>query len=129
MLTSVSAFRQIFYDPIIGPAFDGRKKRVYVAGPYTQGDPILNIRKAIQVGEEILNLGHTPFVPHTNYAWNMLYPHDSQVWYDWDIEWLKVCDVLVRIPGDSVGADKEEEIARDLGIPVIYYEEGKALNL
>ena len=37
-----------------------------------------------------------------------------------DLEWLEVCDCLVRIAGESIGADREVEYMRQLGKPVFY---------
>ena len=95
--------------------------KIYVAGPYTKGDVVLNTRKAIEVGEKIAELGHVPFIPHLTLFWHMLYPHtDIDFWYTYDNEWLKSCDALFRIPGESTGADAEVKLARKLGLPVFY---------
>ncbi|GAG05287.1 unnamed protein product, partial [marine sediment metagenome] len=32
--------------------------------------------------------------------------------------WLEVCDCVLRLPGESAGADLEVERAKELGIPV-----------
>ena len=37
-----------------------------------------------------------------------------------DIEWLSVCDALLRLPGNSSGAEAEVEFARSNSIPVFY---------
>ena len=34
--------------------------------------------------------------------------------------WLASCDELVRLPGESAGADREVSEARRLGIPVVF---------
>jgi hypothetical protein len=39
-------------------------------------------------------------------------------WLDMDFAWVAVSDAVLRLPGESVGADKEVEHARKLGIPV-----------
>lgn len=95
-----------------------KKKKVYVAGPYSGGQPVLNTRKAIEVGDQLADEGFVPFIPHLNHFWHYLKPRGYDFWLNYDIEWLKVCDVLLRIPGDSPGADKEVSLANDLGIPV-----------
>jgi hypothetical protein len=95
--------------------------RVYVAGPYTKGDVVINVREAIIAGNNIRALGHTPFIPHLSHFWHLVVPHeDVDYWYQYDIEWLKVCDALFRLPGESHGADEEERIAREMGIPVFH---------
>jgi hypothetical protein len=92
--------------------------KVYVAGPYTQGDPVVNVRAAIAEAELLAVLGHAPYVPHLTMLWHLVAPHDTEFWYAHDLEWLAVCDAVVRIPGPSVGADAEVKEAERLGIPV-----------
>jgi hypothetical protein len=92
---------------------------IYIAGPYTNGDTILNIRRAITVADRLVDMGHTPFIPHMTYAWHMVSPHtDINFWYEYDLKWLEKCDALFRIIGDSHGADQEVLKATLLGLPV-----------
>lgn len=94
--------------------------RVYVAGPITKGDQFLNVRNAILVADDLLFSGMSPFVPHLCSLWHIVAPQDYERWMSYDQEWLEVCDVLLRIPGESSGADREIVQAMDLGIPVYY---------
>jgi hypothetical protein len=93
-------------------------KRIYVAGPYTQGDVAINVRTAFQVANELADLGFAPFVPHGTHFWHMMFPRPYDYWLALDMEFLPLCDGVLRIPGPSNGADKEEALARQLGIPV-----------
>ena len=93
-----------------------RRLRVYVAGPYTKGDTILHIREAIQAGNKLLARGFAPFVPHTNVLWHLLDPQPDTVWLDLDNEFLPCCDMLLRLPGESKGADAEVALARSLSL-------------
>jgi Domain of unknown function (DUF4406) len=95
-------------------------KRVYVAGPYTQGDPILNVRNAIKVADELLDMGYAPFIPHLTMLWHIVSPKSVHTWYDIDMAWLVVCDCVLRLQGPSEGADQEVELAKREGIPVFY---------
>lgn len=92
--------------------------KVYVAGPYSQGDPIINIRTAIEAAEQLVAAGHTPFVPHLAMLWHLTTPHTIDFWYAYDLEWLAACDALLRLPGASFGADQEVKTAVRLGLPV-----------
>lgn len=92
--------------------------RVYIAGPYTGGDVARNVANAILIGDAVLKLGHTPHVPHLNHFWHLLHPGGYEQWMGLDLEWLAVCDVLLRLPGESPGADREVAEARRLGLPV-----------
>ena len=94
--------------------------RVYVAGPYSLGDPQTNTDQAIDVGERITQMGADPFVPHLNHYRNLRHAHDNQHWLDEDLRWLAVCDALYRMPGASKGADGEVAYAKAHGIPVFY---------
>jgi hypothetical protein len=39
-------------------------------------------------------------------------------WMGLDLAWVEAADALIRLPGESVGADQEVALARKLGIPV-----------
>ena len=95
-------------------------KYIYVAGPYTGGDPVLNTRKAIEAGEQLRALGFVPFIPHLTHLWHLISPHDIDYWYEYDNEWIRKCDALLRLPGKSKGADAETKLAWDLAMPVFY---------
>ena len=93
---------------------------VFVSGPYTLGDPLANVRKALEVGEALTLAGFVPFIPHLFHFWNEQLPNDYETWMELDFAWLEKCDAVLRIAGTSPGADREEEKAHELGIPVFY---------
>ena len=93
-------------------------KRVYVAGPYTKGDVAVNVRTAIDAGEQLLTAGFAPYIQHYTHFWHMHYPHDWKTWLALDKVWLLVCEAMIRLPGESTGVDLEGEWARKAGIPV-----------
>lgn len=93
--------------------------RVYVAGPYT-ADPDGCTRAAIDVGNQLLDAGYAPFVPHLHHYWETR--HTARPYEDWmriDLAWLEAANVVLRMPGASSGADREVTRARELGIPVV----------
>jgi hypothetical protein len=96
-----------------------RKIRVYVAGPYTRPDPCANTHRAVHVGQKLWDGGYAPFVPHLTHFWHTMIPNPYESWLAFDIEWLHACDVMLRLDGESSGADKEEEEAKKSGIPVV----------
>lgn len=95
-------------------------KRVYVAGPYTKGDVAENVKKAIESGDILLHCGYAPYIPHLNHFWHFLKPHSYDDWMALDVEWLMACSALIRLAGESKGADLEVELAQKLHIPVYY---------
>lgn len=93
-------------------------KTVYVSGPYTKGDVCVNVRDAVLAGDRILKAGFFPYVPHLTHFWHYLTPRPWQDWMALDLVWLAKCDAMLRLPGESKGADIEEAKALELGIPV-----------
>ena len=94
--------------------------RVYVAGPYSGGDTLANIARAVFHADWLLSLGYIPFVPHLTGFWHFYHPRKYEEWLAYDMAWLRMCDALLRIPGESPGADREVALAESLGIPVFY---------
>ena len=99
------------------------RTRVYVAGPISEGDPVANCQRAIQVGFELMDLGYAPFVPHYSYFVDMDSTHGAGRYEQWitiDLSYISVCHALLRLPGISKGADREVSFATGLAIPVFY---------
>ena len=94
--------------------------KVYVAGPYTKGDVELNVRNAIDATSQLIALGFAPFCPHLSHYVDKIHPHSWQKWMDIDIEFLISYDIVLRLPGESKGADLEVETANKAGIPIFY---------
>lgn len=96
------------------------KAKVYIAGPYTNGDVEQNVRTSFETANDIADLGFAPFVPHYTHFWNLLFPRPYEFWLKLDREFLKCCDCVLRIDGFSKGADAEVELATSIGIPVFH---------
>mgnify|MGYP001590497433 FL=1 len=94
--------------------------RIYIAGPYTLGDTIANVRAAIEAAEALLAKGHTPYIPHLSTLWHLVAPHPAEFWYAYDLKWLTLCDAVLRLPGESVGADAEVKAALVADKPTYY---------
>lgn len=94
------------------------KLRVYIAGPYTKGDVALNVRRAIEAGDAVYKAGHMPFIPHLTHFWHLVCPAPYEQWIAMDLDWLEACDVVIRLPGESSGADGEARRARELDMCV-----------
>ena len=84
-------------------------KYVYVAGPISKGDTLLNIRNGIRTGTELIKRGYVPYIPHNDFIQYILDPEalDYETILACDLAWVERCDALLRLPGESPGADRE----------------------
>ena len=82
---------------------------IYVAGPITKGNTLLNIRNGMTTGIDLIRRGFVPFVPHNDFIQYILDPDtlDYDTILEQDLAWVEKCDALLRLPGDSPGADRE----------------------
>lgn len=94
--------------------------KVYIACPYTKGDIAQNVHNAIKVADMIAEMGHIPYVPVLAHFWHLVSPHPWEFWMKIDEEFLKVCDCVFRMDGESTGADREVELARLSSKPIFY---------
>jgi hypothetical protein len=99
-------------------------KRIYVAGPITDKDPVKlfnNIRQGISISAEILSYGFAPFCPFLDYQY-CFHNKDIDVGKPKavSIEWLKSCDAVFLLPGweKSKGTLAEVKIAKYEKIPI-----------
>jgi len=94
--------------------------KVYIASPYTIGDKEQNVKRQMEMSADLIELGFTPYAPLLSHFINLERPIPESIWLNLDLEWIDVCDVLLRLPGESYGADIEVEYAEQKGIPVAY---------
>lgn len=103
-----------------------RRLRVYIAGPMTVGDQLANIQLGQRVAKRLVLAGLAPFVPHMD-AYIFFLPVADGAGYEdllaWDFAFIEVCDAVLRLPGESPGADREEAFAQKKGIPVFHEED------
>ena len=96
------------------------KEIVYISAPYTKGDVAINVKRVIDVADKLLELGYIPFVPHLTHFWHIISPKPYKVWVEIDEAFIPFCSKMLRLDGESNGADNEVELAKKLGIPVYY---------
>lgn len=94
--------------------------KVYIASPYTIGDIAMNVKLQIDTVDILMNKNFVPFAPLYSHFQHMIHPRPYQDWIKVDLEWIKVCDCLLRLDGESKGADLEVEFAQSIGIPIFY---------
>jgi hypothetical protein len=105
---------------------------ILIAGPYasgTDGDPVLmrrNLDRLERAAWPLFRAGHIPMIgewvalpvlssagatgPSDPLAADVMYPVAHRL--------LQHCDGVLRLPGESRGADQDVAIARERGIPV-----------
>jgi hypothetical protein len=96
---------------------------IYIAGPLTVGGELRNVYRAIHAAERMRKLGLIPVVPHLFAFWDIVAPGaDYAEWLALDLKFLEKCDLVLRLPGESKGADVEVERAMALGLRVFTEE-------
>jgi hypothetical protein len=93
---------------------------VYLASPYSQGDPAENVREHILAADTLMRLGYAFHAPLLSHFIHQQHPHAYEEWMALDMVMLARCDILLRLPGESPGADREVAEALRIGIPVAY---------
>lgn len=103
--------------------------RVYVSGPITKGNRNWNLYQANEVHRILLDAGYAVLNPMLT----ILFPDEKNVahgvWLASDLAFIEVCHVVVRLVGESVGADMETAHADKLGIPVVRVDESEWAEL
>lgn len=111
------------------------KRMIYIAGPISKGDLATNINRATAAFRELAEAGFAPWCPQ----WScfstgaLISPLGGQVyafataagcdlshgtWLAIDKEFVRRSDAVLRLSGESAGADEEVQYAQALGIPV-----------
>ena len=107
-------------------------KLILIAGPYRSGtddDPALldrNLRRLEQAAWPLFRKGHVPMIGEwvalpvlsSAGADGLADPLAEQVMYPTAHRLLQHCDGVLRLQGESRGADQDVAIARERGIPV-----------
>jgi hypothetical protein len=105
---------------------------ILIAGPYRSGtgdDPgrmAANLTRLEEAAWPIFRSGHVPMIGEwvalpvltSAGASGALDPLAAQVMYPTAERLLHHCDAVLRLPGESRGADQDVAIARERGIPV-----------
>lgn len=97
------------------------RKRIYISGPLTSSGNVLeNIERAMNAARMLIDNGFAPFCPHLTYHVDPGETIPHSVWMEAELPWLTMAHAVLRLPGESVGADIETDQARKLGIPIFH---------
>lgn len=103
-------------------------QKIYIASPYT-GNEEANVMVQHKAFFELFMLGYMPFAPLLSHYQHEHFPMGYDEWIAYDLQWLASCDALLRLPGDSKGADLEVAEAKRLEIPVFMgWDDFKIVN-
>jgi hypothetical protein len=96
------------------------RQLVYIACPLTLGDRDLNFACACAAQRTLMREGYAPINPGLTVklpgCWEI--PHAT--WVECSLPLVAAADAVLRLPGESVGADAEVAYAESHGIPVFY---------
>jgi hypothetical protein len=113
---------------------NSKPQLILIAGPYRSGtgdDPELmaqNLARLEQAAWPIFRAGHIPMIGEWVAlpvlrgagATDLSDPVVEKVMYPTARRLLEHCDAVLRLPGDSTGADQDVAIARKRGLPVYH---------
>jgi len=94
--------------------------KVYIASPYTLGDVAVNVKVQLDYVDVLMNKGFAPFAPLYSHFQHMAHPRPYEDWLEVDLVWVEACDCVLRLEGESSGADREVKLAIELGKQVFY---------
>jgi len=106
-------------------------RRLYVAGPYSNSSVIGaldNMRRGMRKATEKFLEGWAPFAPWMDYHYSLMLRGDEKLtvedYYAYSIAWLRVSDAMYVLKGweSSKGTMAEIEIAKEMGIPIMWEE-------
>lgn len=108
-----------------------RKPVVYIASPYTKGDPCINTHFQAKIFNMMLDDGLVcPIIPLVSHFLHTMQPRPYKDWIQYDLDILECVDACLRLNAlnldmdysvsESSGADGEVARCKELGKPVFY---------
>ena len=97
------------------------RKRIYISGPLTSsGNVRENLERAMGAARELIELGFAPFCPHLTYHVDPGEDIPHSTWMAIELPWVACSDAVLRLPGESLGAEIECREAERLGVSVFH---------
>lgn len=102
--------------------------RIFLAGPYGDHNPeeviAENVRKADEYARFLMSQGHQVYCPHKmSWHWQKDKRLTRPQFLELDFSFLEHwAEAIIRLPGESPGADGEMRKARELGLKEIPWQ-------
>lgn len=107
---------------------------IYIASPYTKGDPCINARFQMHVFDRIIEsrlaIPYAPLIAHYQHT---VFPRPYNDWIDYGLAMLGRCDAVLSLDAtfiwpdgttyletQSNGREMEEAYAKRRGLPIYY---------
>ena len=109
-----------------------KKPIVYIASPYSKGDPCINTHFQCKIFNDLMNDGFVwPIIPLLSHFQHTVFPRPYKDWIEYDLALIPLYDACLRLDvviGDyivkeSSGADGEVALFNKLNKPVFYDKE------
>ena len=109
--------------------YNGKMKRIYIAGAYSADNVISvldNMREGMRLATKVFLLGYSPFVPWFDFHFQLMLRGNEKLtvddYYRYSLDWLEVSDAMLLVPNwnTSKGALSEIKRADELKIPIFY---------
>lgn len=108
-----------------------KKPFVYIASPYTKGDPAINTHFQCSIFDRLMNDGIVwPIIPLLTHFQHTVFPRPYTDWIAYDLATLPLYDACIRLNAvndklgycitESSGADGEVASFRSQGKPVFF---------
>lgn len=108
---------------------------IYIASPYTKGDPCVNARFQCEVFDRLISDGIVlPYIPLWSHFQHSVFPRPYADWINYDLDFIRTANFrgCIRLNAESdrmgkpylitesSGADGEVKLFQDLNLPVFY---------
>ncbi|TKJ38299.1 MAG: hypothetical protein CEE38_05950 [Planctomycetes bacterium B3_Pla] len=108
-----------------------KKPIIYIASPYTKGDPAINVRFQCRIFDKLLTEGKVwPIAPLWTHFQHIIFPRPYEDWLEYDNALLPLYDGCLRLNSEepaldyieekSSGADGEVEAFKAMDKPIFY---------
>lgn len=100
------------------------KVLVFIAAPYSTPSMSENVHRSAHEFDWMMKTLGDKVIPVSlvvaSHMHDLIFPKDYDLWLEHCIDMLKKCDIMYVIPGKSSGKEKEIEVAKSLGMPILY---------